>query len=125
MRRRDRLRGHPQERQHSAAVGGTRDRMPPARSTTKLARGIVTEWPRRRIPSSGSKAARGAKRLEPDRQRRTRPRLVCYRMFSVKIAFQRHLCRNLRQFYAVANYAPYLIDALFIVVCRNRQTFLR
>jgi len=25
--------GHPQERQHSAATGGTRDRVPPARST--------------------------------------------------------------------------------------------
>jgi|SRR5579883_1307917 len=27
---RDRLRGQPQERQHSAAEGGTRDRLPPA-----------------------------------------------------------------------------------------------
>jgi hypothetical protein len=28
---RDRLKGQPQERQHSAAEGGTRDRLPPAR----------------------------------------------------------------------------------------------
>ena len=28
---RDRLSGQPEERQHSAAIGGTRDRLPPAR----------------------------------------------------------------------------------------------
>ena len=39
---RDRLRGQPQERQHSAAAGGTRDRLPPARGAKYLARGIVT-----------------------------------------------------------------------------------
>jgi hypothetical protein len=36
---RDRLRGHPQEGQHSAAVfGGTRDRVPPASGSESLAR---------------------------------------------------------------------------------------
>ena len=30
---RDRLTGQPQERQHSAAKGGTRDRLPPARGS--------------------------------------------------------------------------------------------
>jgi hypothetical protein len=30
---RDRLKGQPQERQHSAAAGGTRDRLPPARGS--------------------------------------------------------------------------------------------
>jgi len=30
---------HPQERQHSAAAGGTRDRLPPARRTNSFARG--------------------------------------------------------------------------------------
>jgi hypothetical protein len=36
---RDRLKGQPQERQHSAAEGGTRDRLPPAsdsRATSRL-----------------------------------------------------------------------------------------
>ena len=32
-RPRDRLKGQPQERQHSAAAGGTRNRLPPARGT--------------------------------------------------------------------------------------------
>jgi hypothetical protein len=41
-RRRDRLKGHPQEREHSDAAGGTRDRVPPARRSLSLARGIVT-----------------------------------------------------------------------------------
>jgi hypothetical protein len=33
---RDRLKGQPQERQHSAAEGGTRDRLPPAGRTLLL-----------------------------------------------------------------------------------------
>jgi hypothetical protein len=44
MRRRDRLRGHPQEGQHSAVTSlgdGTRDRMPPGEEHN-IARGIVT-----------------------------------------------------------------------------------
>jgi hypothetical protein len=36
---RDRLKGQPQERQHSAAVGGTRDRLPPARGAVALREG--------------------------------------------------------------------------------------
>jgi len=40
----DRLRGQPQERQHSAAEGGTRDRLPPARGTV-FASGMEAEWP--------------------------------------------------------------------------------
>jgi hypothetical protein len=36
---RDRLKRHPQERQHSDAVHETRDRVPPARSSINLARG--------------------------------------------------------------------------------------
>jgi len=35
---RDRLRGQPQERQHSAAEGGTRDRLPPASGTRGTSR---------------------------------------------------------------------------------------
>ena len=56
-RPRDRLTGHPQERQHSAAERGTRERLPPARGAKSSARGIVTEWPRRQSRygiSSGS-----------------------------------------------------------------------
>jgi len=37
---RDRLKGQPQEREHSDAAGGTRDRLPPARGADCLARGI-------------------------------------------------------------------------------------
>jgi hypothetical protein len=51
---RDRLRGQPQERQHSAAEGGTRDRLPPARGSLLVARGIVTRRAGPRIPPSGS-----------------------------------------------------------------------
>jgi hypothetical protein len=72
VRRRDRLKGHPQERQHSALSiksGGKeklrekRDRVPPARSTNPFAQGIVTEWPRpasrlRDLRGSGSAARR-------------------------------------------------------------------
>src|SRR5882762_11437211 len=35
---RDRLRGQPQERQHSAAEGGTRDRLPPASDSRAASR---------------------------------------------------------------------------------------
>ena len=45
---RDRLRGQPQERQHSAAGGGTRDRLPPARGAV-LASGMEAGWPRPRL----------------------------------------------------------------------------
>ncbi len=38
---RDRLKGQPQEREHSDAAGGTRDRLPPARGST-VAAAIVT-----------------------------------------------------------------------------------
>jgi hypothetical protein len=45
-RRRDRLKGQPQECQHSAAAGGTRDRLPPARRSISLAgAGVIRSWP--------------------------------------------------------------------------------
>jgi hypothetical protein len=43
----------PQERQHSAAEGGTRDRLPPARGALSLARGIVTRRAETRHPGFG------------------------------------------------------------------------
>ena len=49
--------GQPQERQHSAAEGGTRDRLPPARGAIS-ARGIVTGRPRRQSRCGISTAAR-------------------------------------------------------------------
>jgi hypothetical protein len=61
---RDRLRGQPQEREHSDAAGGTRDRLPPARGSIS-ARGIVTEWPRPGIPTSGSAGLGERQRIEP------------------------------------------------------------
>jgi len=42
---RERLKGQPQERQHSDGEAGTRDRLPPARGAVHIARGIVTERP--------------------------------------------------------------------------------
>jgi hypothetical protein len=76
VRRRDRLKGHPQERQHSAAEGGTRDRVPPARSTNPFARGIVTERPRpafRLRDLRGSVSAALAARVEPGWRSRDAP----------------------------------------------------
>jgi len=61
-RRRDRLKGHPQERQHSAANGGTRDRVPPARRSLFLREGSL---PEAETPGSGS-AARRARPAQPD-----------------------------------------------------------
>ena len=51
---RDRLKGQPQERQHSAAAGGTQDRLPPARGSLFLREGSSPEGPRPGIPASGS-----------------------------------------------------------------------
>jgi len=48
------LKRQPQEREHSDAEGDARDRLPPARGTKSLARGIVTGWPRPAIPLAGS-----------------------------------------------------------------------
>ena len=68
---RDRLKGQPQERQHSAAVGGTRDRPPPARGTIiSCAR---DRSPKGRDPTSRVRYLRGSARESPGRQRRTRP----------------------------------------------------
>lgn len=61
---RNRLTGQPQERQHSGGEGAPRERLPPARGAVFLARGIVTEG-RDAIPLAGSRAARGAERVEP------------------------------------------------------------
>ena len=55
---RDRLKGQPQEREHSDAEGGTRDRLPPARGTLSLARGIVTRRAETRHPACGICGAR-------------------------------------------------------------------
>jgi hypothetical protein len=74
-RRRDRLKGQPQERQHSAAVGGTRDRLPPARCSSALARGIVT----RRAETVGSASAANKARSAS----RTRANLVPRRFLLV------------------------------------------
>ncbi len=52
---RDRLTAHPQEREHSDAAGGTRDRVRPARGTLFLREGWMPEGPRHGIPTSGSK----------------------------------------------------------------------
>jgi hypothetical protein len=54
---RDRIKGQPQERQHSAAAGGTRDRLPPARGSI-FARGIVTRRAETRHPGFGICGAR-------------------------------------------------------------------
>jgi hypothetical protein len=48
---RDRNLGQPQERQHSDAAGGTRDRLPPARGALGLSNS--REWCRRAKGSSG------------------------------------------------------------------------
>jgi len=69
---RDRLKGQPQERQHSAAKGGTRDRLPPASGTLYFARGMVTlKGPRRtfRAFAESAGSVRG-KPIEPVRQGR-------------------------------------------------------
>jgi hypothetical protein len=66
---RDRLKGQPQERQHSAAVGGTRDRLPPARGTIFLARGMEARRAETRNPKRDQ---RGSARASPVRRCRTR-----------------------------------------------------
>jgi hypothetical protein len=68
---RDRLTGQPQERQHSAAVGGARDRLPPARGAIYFfARTIVTRRAEKgsRSASRSLSEARGA--IERDRPRK-------------------------------------------------------
>jgi hypothetical protein len=47
---RDRLKGQPQEGQHSAAAGGARDRLPPARGAV-FASGMEAGWRRKRSVS--------------------------------------------------------------------------
>jgi hypothetical protein len=55
---RDRLKGHPQEREHSDAVGGTRDRVLPARGPLFLAR--WDRHPKGRDPASHLRDLRGS-----------------------------------------------------------------
>jgi len=50
---RDRLNGQPQEREHSGAAGGTRDRLPPARGTLYLAQGMEARRAESRNPAPG------------------------------------------------------------------------
>ena len=58
MQPRDRLKGHSQEGQHSAAEGGTRDRVPPASGT-------IPSRARDRHRRQRRAAARGAQHVEP------------------------------------------------------------
>jgi hypothetical protein len=72
-RRRDRLKGQPQERQHSAAV--RRDAGPTAPGEGYrifLREGSLPKAETRHPDSSGICGALGALRLEPDRRSRTR-----------------------------------------------------
>lgn len=70
-RRRDRLKGQPQECQHSAAAGGTRDRLPPARRSLSLREGSSPKgWDpaSRSGPASPVSAASRARPAKPDAQ---------------------------------------------------------
>ena len=65
---RERLKGQPQEGQHSAAAfGGTRDRLPPARGAEYLREGSS---PKAKTAFAG--LVRAVARIEPDRRSRTR-----------------------------------------------------